>query len=95
MIKKSIFSVGAVLLCGICAVWSLQPISVTKLGKMSQEQRLTYLRNLETSDVVGYYCGNNALSIEIEYDIEISLRKDHGVSECSFNGKTRHVPEAG
>ncbi len=87
-----IVGLGSMAVAGM--VWSFIPVSVAKLEQMSSQQRRAYLQKRETSDVVGYYCGNQPLPPAVEADVEYSLREDHGVGSCSSDGISRTVPSA-
>lgn len=74
------------------SLWSLTPKSVRALEKMPSDARLVYLSRLETSSVVAYYCGPASFSASLKRDVETSLRDDHAVSMCTFEGRTRYIP---
>lgn len=69
----------------------MQPKSVAALSNMTSAERRSYLRELEASDVVGYYCGGAALPQAVEADIARSLRQDFGATRCSSVAGTRVV----
>lgn len=86
---------AAIIGLAVFVVFAMQPKSIAALEVMTSEERLAYLQNRETSDVVSYYCGDDLLPRAVERDIEKSLRDGHGVSRCAgADGVSRIVPEA-
>ncbi|MEX6632700.1 hypothetical protein [Hyphococcus lacteus] len=75
------------------AMFRMQPKPMSAIEAMTTEQRLAYFQSRETSDIVGYYCSGMKMSAQVERDLEQSLRRHHGVTQCSSaNGNVRRIP---
>ena len=80
MKHKSAFQAGTLLLLGGAIAWAAQPaLPGSILARLSQKQRLVYLQNIDTSDMVGYYCRRSDFPQQVADDIEVSIQEDHGV----------------
>ena len=91
---KIIILIFIALAGGVLCVARLQPKSLAALEAMDREERRAYLARRETSEVVGYYCGETRLPPAVERDVAKSLRDEHGVTSCTANGRRREIPRS-
>lgn len=83
----------ALLACLGLAAFRMQPKPMSAIKAMTTEQRLAYFQSGETSDIVGYYCSDIKMSVQVERDLEQSLRGHHGVTQCSsVKGNVKRIP---